>query len=656
MNLKRMIYFVWPYRWIAILGLVTVLLPVAAELVVPRMLQTMIDDGIRAGSITVIWQSALWMLGASLLGAAATVAQGFYRARLSQGIAFDMRNELFTKIQSFSWANLDQMQTGQLMTRISSDVDTVRMFTSAGLSLILRAVIMIIGSVIMLVITDPQLSLVIFVLLALAGILLRTLVITTQPLFGRVQQKLAALNTLVQENLAGIRVVKAYVRERYAIERFIGASNAYVDENVRVGRLMALAMPALGLLTNLGMVAILWWGGMDVLGGRLSVGQLVAFNNYLMIGMAPLLLLSNMMMMVSRAEASAERVFEILDTTPRIQPVAQPYRPQARVRGRVVFDHVAYGYEPLADVGTAPLKPLLTAANGHVNGKVNGTVNGVVASAPNGKIHSEQNGAGQDLSSPITQVRQTNGHTPLADATDTGAEEVLRGVSFVAEPGQWIALLGATGSGKSTLVHLIPRFYDVTGGSIRIDDVDLRQWAPDALRRNIGVVLQETTLFSGTIYENIAYGRPEASLDEVMAAAKAAQAHDFIMAMPEQYASRVEERGANLSGGQKQRIAIARALLIDPAILIMDDSTSAVDFDTEIRLQQAVETLMAGRTTFIVAQRINSVLKADQILVLDGGRIVAQGTHRELLAASPLYQEIYQSQIGTTGQQDKVIG
>ena len=624
MNLRRMIYFVWPYRRIAILGLLTVLLPVAAELVVPRMLQTIIDDGIRAGSMEVVWQGALWMLGASVLGAAATVAQGFYRARLSQGIAFDMRNALFTKIQSFSWANLDQMQTGQLMTRVSSDVDTVRMFTSAGLSLILRAVIMIVGSVIMLVLTDLQLSLVIFVLLALAAILLRALVVATQPLFSRVQQKLAALNTLVQENLAGIRVVKAYVRERYAINRFVGASEEYMDENIRVGRLMALAMPALGLLTNLGIVAILWWGGLDVLGGRLSIGQLVAFNNYLMIGMAPLLLLSNMMMMVSRAEASAERVFEILDTTPRIQPAEQAYRPTGRMQGSVVFENVTYGYEAARESSLAPTQlPVLPVAAATV--------------APNGAVNGH-----------------LNGHMNEYHPNGTGAEEVLRGVSFAAQPGQWVALLGATGSGKSTLVHLLPRFYDVTGGSIRIDGVDLRQWAPDVLRRNIGVVLQETTLFSGTVRENIAYGRPEASLEEVIKAAKAAQAHDFISAMAAQYESRVEERGANLSGGQKQRIAIARALLIDPAILIMDDSTSAVDFDTEVRLQQALETLMVGRTTFIVAQRINSVLKADQILVLDDGRIVAQGTHRELLATSPLYQEIYASQIGENVQQNQV--
>ncbi|MEZ4730143.1 MAG: ABC transporter ATP-binding protein [Caldilineaceae bacterium] len=648
-----MIYFVWPYRWIAALTLLTTVLPVAMELVTPRMLQTMIDGGIRGGSMAVVWQSALWMLAASVIGAVATVAQGFYRARLSQGIAFDMRNDLFAHIQAFSWANLDQMQTGQLMTRVSSDVDTVRMFTSAGLSLLLRAILMIVGSVIMLVITDWQLSIIIFVLLGLAGILLRTLVATTQPLFTLVQQKLAAMNTLVQENLAGIRVVKAYVRERYAIDRFLGASEDYRDQNIRVGRIMALATPVLGLLTNLGMVAILWWGGLDVIGGRLSVGQLVAFNNYLMIGMAPLLLLSNMMMMVSRAEASATRIFEVLDMQPRIRPAAQPYRPQGRVQGRVVFSNVSYGYERFTPIGNPPPQPqTLTsqgaAANGHQrNGRY-----------PNSDQANGQHGNGH----------QTNGHLISSEGGPVhygvGQEDVLRGVSFVAEPGQWIALLGATGSGKSTLVHLIPRFYDVDGGRIAVDGIDLREWAPDVLRRNIGVVLQETILFSGTVRENIAYGRPDATLEEVIAAAKAAQAHDFIIAMPDQYESRVEERGANLSGGQKQRIAIARALLIDPAILIMDDSTSAVDFETEVRLQQALETLMQGRTTFIVAQRINSVLKADQIFVLDGGRIVAQGTHRELLADSPLYQEIYQSQLGendptrTPGQQaeDRMAG
>jgi ATP-binding cassette subfamily B protein len=336
---------------------------------------------------------------------------------------------------------------------------------------------------------------------------------------------------------------------------------------------MAIALPLLTVLTNLGIAAIIWLGGRDVIGGRLSIGELIAFNNYLMIGMTPLLLLGNMLTMVSRAEASAERFFEVLDTEPLVRSAASAYGAKAQA-AQVVFEDVSFHYD------------------------------------------------------------------------GDGGKEVLDRVSFAVEPGQRVALLGATGSGKSTLVHLIPRFYDATCGQIQINGVNVREWALDALRTRIGVVLQQTTLFSGTVRENIAYGRPEASLEEVVEAAKAAQAHEFITAMPEGYDSIVEARGANLSGGQRQRIAIARALLIAPGILILDDSTSSVDLETECKIQEGLNRLMTGRTTFIVAQRISSVLNADQIIVLDAGRIAAQGTHQELLKTSPIYQEIYRSQLG----------
>ncbi len=516
-----------------------------------------------------------------------------------------MRNDLFTHIQALSFANLDRMQTGRLMTRLSSDVDLVRLFSSGGLSLMLRALLMIIGSVIMMLITDWQLSLVTLGLLLIAGLLIRGVMGAARPLFSVVQQKLSALNTIVQESLAGVQVVKAFVREKYEIDRFTRQNVDYMAQNIRVGRLIAVTLPLLMLLTNIGLAAVIWWGGLRVIGGRLSLGELIAFNNYLMIGMTPLLLLGNMLTMVSRAEASAARILEVLDTEPLIRTAARPHSAKT-VQGQVIFDQVFFHY---------------SAGNGQTDNT----------------YHDED-----EFYDPDEAVYQPT----RGDENGTGREAVLDGVSFVAEPGQRIALLGATGSGKSTLVNLIPRFYDVTGGRILVDGVDVREWTPDLLRSRVGMVLQQTTLFSGTVRENIAYGRPEAALEEVIEAAKAAQAHDFIMAMPQGYDSIVEARGANLSGGQRQRIAIARALLISPSILILDDSTSSVDLETEIRIQAALDSLMVGRTTFIIAQRINSVLSADQILVLESGRIAAQGTHHELMQNSAIYREIYRSQLG----------
>jgi ATP-binding cassette subfamily B multidrug efflux pump len=574
-SLQRITPFMQPYRWVAILLVLTVILLVAMELVVPRALQFIIDQGIQLGDMNAIWRGSLVMLVAALVGAMATLGQGFCRAVLSQGLAFDIRNALFDHVQSFSFGNLDHMQTGQLMTRLSSDVDQIRSFASHGLSLILRALLMITGSVVMLLIIDWQLALVMVALLPVAGLLIWLVFRAARPLFLIVQQKLAALNTIVQENLAGVKVVKAFVRERFEIDRFEDSNLDYMQQHIKVGRLLAVALPVLTVLTNLGIVAIIWVGGLSVIGGRLTLGELVAFNSYLMIGMTPLLLLSNMLTLVSQAEASAERVLEVQDTEPLIRPAPSVF--DGKLAGRVIFENVSFHY----------------------------------------------NGNDSD-----------------------GGRPVLNGVSFAVEPGQRVALLGATGSGKSTLVNLIPRFYDVTGGRICVDGVDVRDWKPDALRSQIGMVLQQTTLFSGTVRENIAYGRPNVTLEEVIVAAKAAQAHEFILAMPRGYDSMVEARGANLSGGQKQRLAIARALLVKPGILVLDDSTSAVDLDTEFHIQRALDELMTGRTTFIVAQRINSVLNADQILVLSRGDIAACGTHQELLLTSEIYREIYNSQLG----------
>ena len=598
----------------AVLGLVTTILPVLMELVTPRMVQYIIDQGIRAGNMVVVWQGSGVMLLAAVLGAATTIGQGIARAQISQGIAFDLRNDLFRHIQRFSFANLDRMQTGQLMTRVSSDVDVARMFLSAGLALLLRTALMVVGSLAMMLVIDWRLSLVMVGMLVISGVVISWLLRVVGPLFTIVQEKLGKLNTQVQENLAGVHVVKAFVREQHEVDLFNVQNQEYMDQNIKVGRYLALVMPVLLVVTNLGATLAIWRGGLDVIGGRLTIGELVAFSNYMLIGMSPLLLLSNILAMISRAEASSKRIVEVQDTVPAIQPPAtQGVRKEPE--GEITFENVSFRYSG------SRLRPAPGSST-------NGDENALTRSTSADRAWEDE----QRTVQLVNGVRRPVG------------EEVLDGIHLQASPGQKVALMGATGAGKSTLVNLIPRFYDAVRGEIRLDGIDIRDWEPTELRRHIGVVLQQTTLFAGTVRENIAYGRPEASMEEVVNAAEAAQAHSFIMQMPEGYESMVEARGANLSGGQKQRIAIARALLTKPAVLILDDSTSAVDLDTEVRLQEALKEKLEGTTTFLVAQRISSVVDADLILVLDNGKIAAQGTHEELLASSEIYQEIYYSQ------------
>jgi ATP-binding cassette subfamily B multidrug efflux pump len=428
----------------------------------------------------------------------------------------------------------------------------------------------------------------------------------TRPMFSRVQKKLSALNTILQENLAGVRVVKAFAREPLEAERFGKGNRELLEEFLKVGRLMAFLFPTLFLVFNLSTLAIYWYGGFQVIGGDLTVGQLVAFNTYLMMVMMPVGVLGMIATMISRAAASAERIFEILDAQSEVAdaPDAEPLPP---LEGRVAFEDVRFRY-------FASSKDLQ-----------------VEISAPDRSVTGQPGGS---------RTRRERGTASSKDGV-----WVLDGVSFVTEPGQTVALLGETGSGKSTIINLIPRFYDVSEGRITVDGHDVRDVTIASLRSQIGIVLQEATLFTGTVRDNIAFGKPEATMEEIVAAAKAAEAHEFIMGFPGGYDTEVGERGVTLSGGQKQRIAIARALLLDPRILILDDSTSSVDFATEERIQQALDELMKGRTNFVIAQRISTVLNADQILVLDKGRVVARGTHEELMESSPIYAEIYYSQL-----------
>ena len=551
------------------------LVSTATRLAIPRLTQTIIDDGIAAGRMDVVVRAAVGTVGMAVAGSVFSFLQGVLAARTAQGIAYDLRNRLYAKIQALSFSYHDRAQTGQLLTRATSDVEMVHHFVGMGFIQLLSAILMMVGSIALLFATDWQLALIMLVLVPLTFGIFAFFVSKARPLFTQIQRRLADLNTVLQENLVGVRVVKAFAREVYEAARYARANRTLFDLNLRVGRLFAMAVPLIFLIANLSLLAVYWIGGYQAIAGHVSVGRLVAFANYMLMAFFPMLMLGMIMAMISQAGASAERVFEILDA--RSEVVEKPDGVElAAIEGRVAFEQVSFRYFG-------------------------------------------------------------------------GGELVLQDVSFVAEPGQTVALLGATGSGKSTIINLIPRFYDATEGRVTVDGYDVRDVTLDSLRRQIGVVLQETTLFSGTIRENVAFGRPEAPLEEIIAVAQAAEAHDFIVGFPEGYDAPVGERGVTLSGGQKQRIAIARALLLDPRILILDDATSSVDYETELRIQRALERLMEGRTSFVIAQRIATVLNADQILVLDRGAIVARGTHEELMDESPIYAEIYSSQLQREG-------
>ncbi len=610
-SLMRALGYLKKY-WLLAVGLfASLLLASALNLAIPALTQQIIDNGIAAGSWSFILYGALAMVGVALLRALFSFLQGFWAAKVSQNVAYDLRNALYEKIQNLSFGYHDRAQTGQLLTRATSDVDRVQGFVGSGFMMFITAVIMIVGSLFLLFSLDWQLALIMLVLMPLTMIVFVTFSARAQPLFMRFQQYLSHLNTVLQENLAGIRVVKAFSREPYELERLSAANQDLTDTAIRVGKMISSVFPLIFLITNLGTLAVIWLGGLQVIGNRLTIGELVAFQSYVMMTMFPLFMLGMLVAMVSQAAVSAERVFEILDVQSEVveKPGAADLPP---IQGQVTFDGVWFRYfgsqeEPVEK----PSKPPRKKRRG-------------------------------DRGSAMPRMGGMGAHGPAPEN-----EWVLKDVSFTAEAGQIIALLGATGSGKSTIINLIPRFYDVTRGRLLIDGVDVRDVTLDSLRSQIGIVLQETTLFTGTIRDNIAYGRPEATMDEVMAAAQAARAHDFIVEFADGYETQVGERGTTLSGGQKQRIAIARALLLDPKILILDDSTSSVDVETEYLIQQALDKLMVGRTSFVIAQRISTVRDADGILVLDGGGIAARGSHEELLRESAIYAEIYHSQLQT---------
>jgi len=570
--MKEVLNYLKPYKKYAFLAPVMMLLEVAAELSMPKIMTYLIDQGVGMGNTALIVKIGILMLFISVIGIVGGIGCLVCAAIASQRTGTDLRKAAFEKIQEFSFHNIDTFSTPSLITRLTNDITQIQLVIMMCLRMMVRSPLLCVGSIIMAFSINAKIAgmfMLVVILLATAVVLILKHAI---PKFKLVQEKLDKVNTVMRECLAGIRVVKAFVRNDYEMEKFAEVNTDYKNTTISAFKIMMLMMPVMMILVNGTIVAILWFGGMQAYAGVMDVEEIMACITYLMQMMMATMMLAMNFMFISRAKISADRVMEILETTVDIADPAEPKRPEA-AKGRVEYQNVAFRYK----VGSG--------------------------------------------------------------------DAVLEDISFTAEPGETIGILGETGSGKSTLVNLLPRLYDVTKGRILVDGIDVREYRIKELRQRVAVVLQETILFSGTIRDNIKWGKPDATEEEIIAAAKAAQAHDFIMELPKQYDTELGQRGVNVSGGQKQRISIARALIQNPDIIIFDDSTSAVDSLTEKNIRQGMKETHAACTKFIIAQRISSIRHADKILVLGGGKIVAQGNHKHLMETSEDYQEIYASQM-----------
>lgn len=573
--LLRLRSYIRPYRLQILLSMVTLLLLTAASMVIPTLIQQVIDVGLQRQDVQFLIRIALLIIAIGVFRVIITYANRYTNEWISNHIGYDLRNRLYDHIQNLSFSYHDHSQAGQLISRCIEDVRAIERLAGSAISELIRIILLTLGITTLLFIKSPRLA-------AISLIpIIPLLWITTD--FGKrissyfyaVDNALGALSARLQENVSGVQVVRAFAREPFEIQRFGVLNRILYQARVRVFNEWSKVMPTTNLLVFLGLILVLWFGGQMVLQGDMTIGELVAFNSYLMMLGGPVGQLTWLVNAAGEAVAGARRTFEILDLQPEIlssTSAAPSILGLNQPGGRVLFDHVGFRYQ------------------------------------------------GENISA-------------------------LEDIHLAIEPNQIVALIGPTGSGKTSLVNLIPRFYDVTSGSVKIDGIDVRDMNLETLRRQIGIVLQTSLLFSDSVKENIAFGRPDATQEEIEEAAIAARAHDFILELPQGYDTVVGERGITLSGGQRQRIAIARALLMNPRILILDDSTSSVDTQTERLIQKALNQLMEGRTTFVIAHRLSTVRRADLILVMDHGCIAEKGTHASLLALNGLYREIYDLQL-----------
>jgi ATP-binding cassette subfamily B protein len=514
-----------------------------------------------------------WMLGITALGALGAVSRNVISSNVSLKFGTELRGDLFRKTQCLSFEGADKFDGASLVTRLTNDVTQVQNFINGMMRIFVKAPLLCIGSLIMASRLNPRLSMILLIVVPIIGVLIYLNMRFGYPLFRKIQNMLDKVNGVMREYLSGVRVVKAFNRFNHEMDRFEGVNKELGTSSITAMRVMAIFSPAITLTVNMGIVAVLWFGGFQVNNGSIHVGKIIAFINYMTQILNSLMMISFVFTMFVRARASAERIGEVLEQKDNMVISPTPQKPE-KYMGRVDFENVCFSY---------------TGASG---------------------------------------------------------EPVIKNMSFTCMPGETIGIIGSTGSGKSTLVNLIPRFYDAVSGRVVVDGVDVREMDPKELRESISVVPQKTILFTGTIMDNIKWGKDDAAMDEIEGAARDAQAHDFICSFPEGYNTMLGQGGVNLSGGQKQRISIARALVKRPKILILDDCTSAVDTTTEARIRRALKNYSGGITCFIIAQRITSVMGADKIMVIDNGRICGMGRHEELMEECEIYRDIYHSQLG----------
>ena len=569
--LLRILGYLGQYKLLVLFAYVSMFIGLAAMLLVPRLVQYVIDDGIAENDNRVVLLGAVFILIAAVGQGVFTYIRSYLFQALAERVGTDMRAEYYEHLQILPFSYYDKAQSGQLMSRGAEDINSIRRFLMFSLRMGVYSTMMLIVITVILFTTHARLaalSLAVMPPLILTAIHLGR---TIRPMFNRVQQQFGEMTTVLQENLAGTRVVRVFAQEEREITKFDRSLTELFDRQMKAISTWALYFPTMTLLSHIGLAIILWYGGRQVLNGSISVGTLVAFNLYLTMLAMPVQSLGFIVNAMMRAIASGDRLFEVIDTQPAIHD-NRGARELENPVGEVTFNNVSFAYP----------------------------------------------------------------------GTD---EIVLHNINLSAKPDQVIAIIGPTGSGKSTIVQLIPRFYDATEGQVLVDGQDVREYTLLSLRRNVALVMQETFLFSASLRDNIAYGRPDATDEEIIAAAKIARAHDFIMEMPEGYMSVLGERGLSLSGGQKQRISIARAICADPRILILDDATSSVDTETEFEIQMELKNSMSGRTTFVIAQRLSAVKQADEILVVDDGRIIERGQHDDLIKRGGLYARIYDLQL-----------